>query len=239
MRGITSAADAKTRRKTEMQWRTGVLQCCTRAGERILMDIILAKLAVLRQKNNGVIDIEAAEREGISKAVMSDLCQDGKLVRVARGKYVVPVDREDPFMVLSEADDFLFSHETALRMHGLLDDDGQLPSVTYAVGRKPDPVVRAQTDVHYVPQELYELGRTLAATPAGNLVPAYDMERSICDVAKDRGSIGTDVFIEVITRYAKHPKYNEQKLYEYGDQMNVSYAIKCYLDVLQWGHGDE
>lgn len=198
------------------------------------MDQIMATLAELRQRNDGIIDIDAAEAAGVSKAVMSELLQAGRLVRVGKGKYTVPVDREDPLMLLSEADDFLFSHETALHMHGLLGDYGELPSITYPLGHKPDPVVRAQSDVHYVAPELYDLGRTLVSTPSGNLVPGYDMERSICDVAKARGSVGTDVFIEVITRYVNHPKYNEKKLYEYGDQLNVSYALKCYLDVLLW-----
>ena len=35
-------------------------------------------------------------------------------------------------------------------------------------------------------KDLYELGKTEIKSPQGNLIPVYDIERTICDIIIDR-----------------------------------------------------
>ena len=41
-------------------------------------------------------------------------------------------------------------------------------------------------NVFYVPNDFYELGLIKAKTPSGNIVKAYDIEKCICDIIKDK-----------------------------------------------------
>ena len=49
--------------------------------------------------------------------------------------------------------------------------------------------------MYYIKPKLFELGKTMLQTPAGNPVPCYDLERTICDVIRSRNKIGTETFL--------------------------------------------
>lgn len=200
---------------------------------------ILVKLAEVRDANSGIIESQRALSEGVPQAVLSRLCTEGKLVRIGRGQFVIPVDRSDEMTVLANENNFVFSHQSALYLYGLLDSPGERYSVTCAEGSVLDPQIAATCDVHYVPQKVYDMGRTLAATTFDNLVPAYDLERSVCDVAKARDELGPDTFLTVVTRYAQDSRYDENKLYEYGDELGISDDLRNYLSVLMWAQSAE
>ena len=74
--------------------------------------------------------------------------------------------------------------------------------------------------MYYIKPELFELGKTMLQTPAGNLVPCYDLERTICDVIRSRNKIGTETFLSALKQYA------------YARQMRVSGVLRQYLEVL-------
>lgn len=198
------------------------------------MEDLMVTLAALREANDGVIEVNQAAERGVTKADLSQLVTEGKLVRVGHGQFVLPKDREDEMATLAYDRKLGFSHQSALYLHGLLDDPGERYSVTYLEGTVPDKQIQATCDVHFAPRGLIDLGRTLVATPLGNLVPSYDLERSVCDVAAAKDSVGSDVFINVITRYAQDSRCDESKLYEYGDLLNVTYILQTYLEVLLW-----
>lgn len=202
---------------------------------------IMAKLAEVRDAKSGVIESRRALSEGVPQSFLSELCTEGKLVRVGRGQFVVPMDRQDEMTVLAYEKDFVFSHQSALYLHGLLDSPGERHAVTCVEGAVLDPQVSATCDVHYVPRELYDMGRTLGVTKLGNLVPSYDLERSVCDVAAARDELGPDTFLTVVTRYAKDSRFDENKLYEYGDRLQISDDLRNYLEVLMWAQsaGDD
>lgn len=203
------------------------------------MQDLMSRLAGIRDANSGVIDADAAAREGISKADLSQLCGEGKLVRVGRGRFVIPKDSGDEMVALAHDKNLVFSHQSALYLHGLLDSPGDRHAVTLLDGTEPDPKVAAKCDVHFVPQTVYDMGRTLVATQLGNLVPAYDLERAVCDVALARDQVGLDTFLTAITRYSQDSRCDETKLYEYGAALNVDSILHQYLDVLRWAQSDD
>lgn len=54
--------------------------------------------------------------------------------------------------------------------------------------------------------ELFELGKTVLKTPAGNEVPAYDLERTSCDCIRSRNKMETETFLAALKMYAASPK---------------------------------
>ena len=69
-------------------------------------------------------------------------------------------------------------------------------------------------------------------TPAGNDVPAYDLERTICDVIRSRNKLGTETFLTALKLYAANPKKDLNKLNSYSKKMRVSNVLRQYLEVL-------
>ena len=85
------------------------------------MDTI-AKLKNISEKNGAVITATDAKLQGISRAVLSNLSKQGKLQRISHGQYILPDTLEDEFFAVSlRSDKMIFSHETALFLHGISD----------------------------------------------------------------------------------------------------------------------
>ena len=86
--------------------------------------------------------------------------------------------------------------------------------------------------MYYIKPELFELGKTVVQTPAGNPVPCYDLERTICDVIRSRNKLGTETFLAALKLYAATPKKDLNKLNSYAKKMRVSNVLRQYLEVL-------
>ena len=69
-------------------------------------------------------------------------------------------------------------------------------------------------------------------TPSGNDVPAYDLERTICDVIRSRSRVGTETFLAELKQYAADSRKNLNKLNTYAKQLRVANILRPYLEAL-------
>ena len=92
--------------------------------------------------------------------------------------------------------------------------------------------LKQECKVYYIKPELFELGKTTLRTPAGNKVPAYDLERTVCDVIRSRNKLGTETFLAALKLYAADPQKDLNKLYLYAKKMRVSNVLRQYVEVL-------
>ena len=88
------------------------------------------------------------------------------------------------------------------------------------------------TTLVVIKPELFDLGKTELKTPAGNLVPCYDLERTVCDVIRSRNKLGTETFLAALKLYAANPKKDLNKLNSYAKKMRVANILRQYLEVL-------
>ena len=86
--------------------------------------------------------------------------------------------------------------------------------------------------MYYIKPELFELGKAERPTPAGNLVPCYDLERTICDCVRSRNRLGTETFLAALKAYAADPKKDLNRLNDYATRMRVASVLRRYLEVL-------
>ncbi len=167
----------------------------------------MAELAAIANKNGGIIETKTAAQRGISKAMLYKLCKAEKIHRIVKGQYVLPEDMQDELLSISRrSKNIIFSHETALFLHGISDRTPFEHTVTAPSGCIPSAAIKAECKVYYIKPELFELGKTILQTPAGNPVPCYDLERTICDVIRSRNKIGTETFLSALKQYAVSPK---------------------------------
>lgn len=193
----------------------------------------MAELAAIAKENGGIIETKTAAQHGISKAMLYKLCKAEKIHRIVKGQYVLPEDMQDELLSISRrSKNIIFSHETALFLHGISDRTPFEHTVTAPSGCIPSAAIKAECKVYYIKPELFDLGKTELKTPAGNLVPCYDLERTICDVIRSRNKLGIETFLAALKLYAANSKKDLNKLNSYAKKMRVANVLRQYLEVL-------
>lgn len=196
------------------------------------MDTML-ELALIAKTHGGIIETKIAQQYGVSRAMLSKLCKEERIHRIAQGQYILPDEIGDELLSISKrSEQIIFSHETALFLHGISDRTPFAHTITIPSGRIASAAVKAECKVYYIKPVLFELGKTQLKTPAGNLVPAYDLERTVCDVIRSRNKMGTETFLAALKMYAANPKKDLNKLNSYAKQLRVVGILRRYLEVL-------
>lgn len=192
-----------------------------------------AILTELSEQGNNIITTAAAEAVGISRAMLSKLCKEGKIQRIAKGQYMLVDEMPDELLSINlRTERLVFSHETALFLHGISDRTPFVHSITAPANRVPSPSLREECKVYYIKPELFELGRTKLTTPFGNQVSCYDLERTICDIIRSRNKIGSETFLSALKQYAASPKKDLNRLNFYAKKMSLTNVVRQYLEVL-------
>ena len=191
------------------------------------------EVAAIASEHGGIIEAKIAAQHGISKAMLYKLCKEEKIHRIVKGQYILPDDMQDELLSISKrSDKIIFSHETALFLHGISDRTPFEHTVTAPSGCIPSAAIKAECKVYYIKPDLFDLGRTMLETPNGNQVQAYDLERTVCDVIRSRNKLGTETFLAALKMYAASPKKDLNKLNTYAKKMRVDKVLRQYLEVL-------
>ena len=186
-------------------------------------------------QENLVITNKEAEELGYTRYNLSELTKNGQLERLRLGLYQLKGKVIDDFVLISSnSNRIIFSHQTALYLHDLSDRTPNVFHIFVPQGYNASHIKKRYEDlqVHYVKKYLYELGKTEIKSPQGNLIPVYDIERTICDIIIDRERIDKQIFTEAIKRYFKSTNKNLRRLIKYSRLFNIEDEIRKYMEVL-------
>ncbi|MBR5277768.1 MAG: hypothetical protein IKU23_00720 [Clostridia bacterium] len=196
------------------------------------MDTI-SKLQNIAKNNGGIITTSKAIEAGISRATLWRLKTENKIQHIANGQYIFEDDIQDELLSIGlRSDKIIFSHETALYLHGISDRTPFEHTFTIPSGNVPPTATKSECKMYYIKPELHHLGRTLLKTPFGNEVNCYDLERTVCDIIRSRNKVGTETFLAALKAYAARPDKDLNRLYSYAKQLRVSGVLRKYLEVL-------
>lgn len=188
----------------------------------------------LMKKNAGILTSKVAGDNGIDNKVLQRLCNDGDVERISRGIYLDANFIEDEYFVMQlRCKQCIFSHETALYLHGLSDRNPIELTVTVPSGHN----TRLMEDkdkyrFFYIKKDLHEMGLISVKSNFGNSVKVYDLERTICDCIKKRKELDSDLVVSAIKAYMRLSNKNFPKLLEYANVLNVKREVKQYMEVL-------
>lgn len=188
-------------------------------------------------KENVVITNKEAEKFGYTRYNLSELTKSGQLERLRPGLYQLKGKVIDDFVLISSnSNRIIFSHQTALYLHDLSDRTPSVFHISVPQGYNASHIKKRYEDiqVHYVKKDLYEIGKTEIKSPQGNLIPIYDIERTICDIIIDRKKIDKQIFTDAIKRYFKSNNKNLRLLIKYSRLFKIEYEIRKYMEVLSW-----
>lgn len=185
-------------------------------------------------QNHNYITPEIAEKSGISKFKFYKYVRENGLEQVHRGIYSSADDWVDELYILHQrCPNAVFSHDEAFYYHGLTDREPLVHTLTIYSGYNSHRLTADGTcKVYTVKKELLAVGKTMVNDNCGNLIPMYDLERTICDMMRSRNSIDTQDFNSVLKTYVSRKDKNLNRLMEYAKLFRVDNVIRRYMEVL-------
>ena len=190
-------------------------------------------LETLLVKNEGVLLTKDILEAGISKQLLSKYVKKGYIKRVAQGVYLSIDAFEDEMYVLqARSKKAVFSHETALYLHDLIDRDPLQYTITLPSGYNATKFKDDGVCVYFIKGDLLNLGVDDGKTLFGRNVQVYNKERTICDIVRNRNSIDPAIVNEGIRRYLSLRDKNIPKLLQYAEKLRVESIVRQYVEVL-------
>ena len=105
----------------------------------------IAELTDIAREHGGIIETKVAAQRGISKAMLYKLCKANKIQRIVKGQYILPDELEDELLSISRRSaQIVFSHETALFLHGISDRTPFEHTITAPSGCIPSAAIKAE-----------------------------------------------------------------------------------------------
>lgn len=198
------------------------------------MDQIWERIKTLADSGDGFLRTSQVECAGISRPMLKKYVDDGKLLRMRKGIYLLADGTADEYALLqAQSTKAVFSHGTALYLWGMSDRTPHFIDVTIPHGTNMTTVKRNNTQLrcHYVQSEFYTLGIAETTSPQGAEVRLYDRERCVCDLIRNREQTEMQLYSQAIKEYFKD-KPNVRKLLKYGKVFGVEEKIRTYTEVL-------
>ncbi len=187
---------------------------------------------ILKDKN-GVLLTSDLRKHSIPRTYLSILEKKGEIQRISRGVYSSTDGLMDEMTGLqARYKRAIFSHETAAYLLDLTDRTPLYYSVTVPSGYNATPLKAGGVKVYFVKNDLYPLGLITAKSPHGNEIRTFNLERTICDLLRNRNQIDVQQVNEALKRYVNKREKNIDLLYHYARQFNVQKAVRNYLEVL-------
>lgn len=191
------------------------------------------KLEALMKSSKGVITAKLADTHDIHREYLREFTRQGKLERIAHGIYITPDVWEDRMLIHQlRKEKMVYSHETALFLHDLTDRDPVVYCVTVPTGYNTSKLNEDGLIVYTIKKELFELGICIRQTVFGNDVRTYDMERTICDIIRDRNNQDAAVVSDALKKYARRSDKDLNRLMKYAELLRVEKILRNYLEVL-------
>ena len=187
----------------------------------------------LVEKGNGYLQTSQVLENGISKPTLAEYVLKRNMERVAHGVYLTEDGWKDELYILHLSNSrIIFSHETALFLHGLMEREPKDISVTVRAGYNASHLRKKGIRVYQVKPEIEELGITDIQTNFGNTIRAYDMERTICDVIRYKEAMDVQVFQYAMKEYMGSTNKNLNHLMTYAKKLHIESAVRTYTEVM-------
>ena len=183
--------------------------------------------------NDGMIQTSQIIELGISKTVFYQYIKYNAMEQISLGVYATKDTWIDAmYLVHLRCEQAVFSHETALFLHDLTDREPVEYEITVKTGYNPSKLKEDGIKVYTVKKELHGEGVVMMQTPFGHSVPVYNMERTICDIIRNRNNTEVQAFQNALKQYAKRKDKDLRLLMQYASKFRVDRILRQYLEVL-------
>jgi predicted transcriptional regulator of viral defense system len=117
-------------------------------------------------------------------------------------------------------------------LHDLTDRDPVQYVVTVPHGYNPTRLKQEGLKVHTIKKELFGLGVCDKETVFGHKIKTYDMERTICDILRDRNNQDAAIVNGAVKLYFNRKDKDLNMLMKYAGLLRIENALRPYLGVM-------
>lgn len=189
---------------------------------------------ILNLFQNGYLTTKDVTNNNIPRFYLTKLIKDKKIERVSRGIYIKKNELADEFIILQSKSKYvIYSNATALYLHGFSDRIPIKYDITIKSGYKGSLQKKDNVNLFYTNNELLNLGVVNYKLPSGNIIKVYDLDKTICDIIKNKRKIDVEIFNKAIRKYFYSKDKNTLKLYEYAKKMNMYDKVRDTFEVLK------
>ena len=121
---------------------------------------------------------------------------------------------------------------TALYLYGLSNRIPIKYDITINTGYNGSLQNNNKVNLYYTKKELLYLGVIDYKLNSGNIIKVYDLEKTICDIIKNKKKIDIELYNKAIREYFYSKNKNTLKLYEYAKKMNIYNKVRNTFEVL-------
>lgn len=187
---------------------------------------------LITEKQGVIVTSDLTERN-IHRQWLSKFVELGFLEKVDRGSYISPNAFDDKmYRLQARFKPIIYSHDTALYFHGLIDKKPIEYTVTVYSGYQTTKLKEMGINIFSIKRELFEVGLIEGKTVFGRLVRMYDAERAICDCIRNRNKVDMSVIAVAVKRYVNGKDKNISKLMQHAEIFKLSSILKGYFEVL-------
>ena len=190
---------------------------------------------ILNLFKNGYLTTKDVTTNNIPRFYLTKLIKENKIERVSRGVYIKKNVLVDEFVVLQSKSKYaIYSNATALYLHGFSNRIPIRYDITIKSGYKGSLQKEENVNLFYTKNELLNLGAINYKLDSGNIIRVYDLDKTICDIIKNKKKIDAEIFNKAIREYFYSKKKNTLKLYEYAKKMSIYNKVRDTFEVLKW-----
>jgi len=186
-------------------------------------------------KSKGILRTRDVDIAGAPRALLASLADDGRLLKLGRGPYILPdrvaSGRKSFAEVAARSESGVLCLLSALRFHDLTTQ--QSSDIWLAIPHK----ARAPR-FHYPPLRIIRMSG-LAMTEGveiadvgGAQVCVFNVERTVADCFKFRNKIGLDVALEALREAWNDKRATMDHLWRYAEICRVANVMRPYLETV-------
>ena len=193
----------------------------------------LNKILELTKKNGGYITTKEITSQNLNKMALKRLCDKNFLKRISTGHYSLPnMINDDYYKIISKSKNAIFSYTTALFLHNLSDRTPLYFDITVPRGYGGSLQNIDTVSLHYVDISLLTLGLEIIKSPLGREIKCYNMERTICDIIKDKKNIDKEIYTKALKWYAERKDKDLLKLAIYSKKLKIEKEVAEIMQVI-------
>lgn len=190
------------------------------------------KIEKLLMERGSITTREASEL-GVHRSTMANWARIGKLNRISKGVYALPSEIPDYLYNLQlRCKRGVYSHETALYLHGLSDRTPLVHVMTVPKGYNVSSFKNDPVKFRWVETKYYDIGIIDVKTAHGNTIKAYNLERTICDIIRHRNKMDPAILNAALRDYTKSSTAKLSLLNIYSKQLGIYAVLKKVMGVL-------
>ncbi len=183
----------------------------------------------LKSRHEVIFRTKELTDAGFHRTVVKELLEDGFVVQLDRGIYVITHLVDDDFAILQKKyRKGIFSMDVALY---LLHQSPYCPhkyTMTFPKGYNNASFKNEKLlKVKWTSENYYSLGLTQIESPCGDMINIYDLERTICDMVREANN-NVEYLVPALRDYFQSDKKDIKKLLFYARELHVTNKIiKC------------